>query len=452
MEKIVVVADKRATIKNVNLLLCLLLLLAFISALKGMQANAVTTISVSPSSVTVMVGQSFSIDVTISAVSNLYGWEYKLRWNASLLSAVSVVEGSFLETAGNTFFVPKINNTAGSMIVDCTLLGDVWGVSGSGILSTVSFNVITAGETLLDLQDTMLIDYFEQQIPHDSVDGYGYFTPQHDVAVTKVEASPTVLLPDQSVQINATAQNKGAFMETINTTVYYDSQPVGTKEVTIDSGSSVPVQFTWDTNGMEKGDYLISAEVSVVEGETNTADNFKTADYMVTILSLGHDVAITQCIPSKTIIGLDYPLFVDVTAKNYGSFAETFNVTFYVNSTFIATRELDLSSGSSETLTFTWNTTGCAKGTYILKAYAPPVPSETYTIDNTGIYNSVQLTIPGDIDGNNLVDMRDIGLAARAFGATPSDPRWTPNPDINSDNRIDMRDIAIAARNFGQSW
>lgn len=108
-----------------------------------------------------------------------------MRWNSTLLDAVNVVEGSFLKQGGNTLFItPTINNTEGYMIVDCTLLGDIPGVSGNGTLATVEFHVKTEGECTLDLYDTTLVSSFEQPITHTVTDG-------HFVEKTKCECDFT---------------------------------------------------------------------------------------------------------------------------------------------------------------------------------------------------------------------------------------------------------------------
>lgn len=56
----------------------------------------------------------------------------------------------------------------------------------------------------------------------------------------------------------------------------------------------------------------------------------------------------------------------------------------------------------------------------------------------------------GDINKDMVVDMKDISLAAKAYGSYPSHPRWTPMVDLNEDNKVDMRDMAKIARNFGK--
>jgi len=50
------------------------------------------------------------------------------------------------------------------MVADCTLLGNVSGVSGSGTLATITFNVKGVGESPLTLWDVALLNSLEQSI------------------------------------------------------------------------------------------------------------------------------------------------------------------------------------------------------------------------------------------------------------------------------------------------
>lgn len=47
--------------------------------------------------------------------------------------------------------------------------------------------------------------------------------------------------------------------------------------------------------------------------------------------------------------------------------------------------------------------------------------------------------------------MKDIALAALAFGTSPGDRsgRWNILADVNGDYKVDMRDISAIARKFG---
>lgn len=58
--------------------------------------------------------------------------------------------------------------------------------------------------------------------------------------------------------------------------------------------------------------------------------------------------------------------------------------------------------------------------------------------------------IIGDINKDMKVDIRDVAIAAQAFGAYRDHPRWKQNADTNKDNIVDIRDIALIAKNFGE--
>jgi len=130
-----------------------------------------TKLVVSPETNTAAVGQSFAVNIQVSGVTDLYGWEIRLRWNSTILDAVNVTEGSFVKSQGDTYFTSKVNNTIGSMVVDGALVGDVKGIDGSGILVAIQFRVKANGKCDLDLYETSLIDSLEQKITHTVVNG-----------------------------------------------------------------------------------------------------------------------------------------------------------------------------------------------------------------------------------------------------------------------------------------
>jgi hypothetical protein len=164
-----------------------------------------------------------------------------------------------------------------------------------------------------------------------------------------------------------------------------------------------------------------------------------------------HDIAATNVKHFKSVVGQNYTTKIDLTVENQGDFTEAFNVTLYVNTTEIETKHVTLTNGASTTLTFTWNTTGFAKGNYTLWAYAWPVQGETDTDDNTFVDGWVVVAMLGDINADGIVDIFDCVRIALAFGAKPSDPNWDPNSDITNDNIIDIFDLVIIAIHFGET-
>ena len=165
--------------------------------------------------------------------------------------------------------------------------------------------------------------------------------------------------------------------------------------------------------------------------------------------------------PSKTIVGEGYSININVTVENQGDNTETFNITLYANTTIINTfTNLTLPNGNSTTITFTWNTTGFAKGNYTIKAVADTVPSETDTTDNTLINGWVFVSIPGDVNADQTVNILDCIMLANHFGHTngnghtPSTKEWMAclNSDINCDLKVNILDCIILAGHFGQEW
>lgn len=57
----------------------------------------------------------------------------------------------------------------------------------------------------------------------------------------------------------------------------------------------------------------------------------------------------------------------------------------------------------------------------------------------------------GDINDDNVVDMKDISYIARRFGISATSSLWDPNADIIYDGKIDMKDIGAVARHFGET-
>ena len=98
--------------------------------------------------------------------------------------------------------------------------------------------------------------------------------PPHDIAVTDVTPSKTVVRQGSSVNIDVTVANEGDYPETFDITVYADTTEIETQETTLSSGASTTLTFTWNTTGFAaEGQYTISAYAWPVPGETDTADN-----------------------------------------------------------------------------------------------------------------------------------------------------------------------------------
>jgi len=172
----------------------------------------------------------------------------------------------------------------------------------------------------------------------------------------------------------------------------------------------------------------------------------------VETLTTEYDIGITEIVPSKTIIGQGYNLPIHVTIMNYGAHTETFNITLYANMTSIMSQTITLLSGNSTTITFTWNTTGVPYGNYTISVNATTIPGETNTVDNTYTYGTIKITIPGDINGDRVVDSTDQGILGLAWGSVTGEPTYIPEADLNGDGVVDSTDYGILGANWGRTW
>jgi hypothetical protein len=138
--------------------------------------------------------------------------------------------------------------------------------------------------------------------------------PIHDVAVTDVTSSKTVVFQGYTMNINVTAADPGNDTETFNITAYANATAVATQTVTLTSGNSTTVTFTWNATGFLKGIYTISAYAEPVQGETNTANNNLT-DGFAYVSMAGDLTGTTSFVPDGKVDGRD----ITILAKSFGS-------------------------------------------------------------------------------------------------------------------------------------
>jgi len=179
---------------------------------------------------------------------------------------------------------------------------------------------------------------------------------------------------------------------------------------------------------------------------------YTAVDGTVQVVSgVGHDVAITDVIPIKSVVGKGYGCNITVVTQNYGGYAETYNITLHANETEIATKLVTVQVSGTATVDFTWNTSSFAKGNYTIRAVADTVPGETETEDNTLVDGMIYVGIPGDLNADAKVNILDAIILAGAFGSFPGHPSWKPNADINGDGRVNILDAILLSGHYGEA-
>jgi len=167
------------------------------------------TMMVEPYASFAHVGETFTVNVTIINVQNLYGVEVTLSWNASVLQIVRANVRLGVESYPNgvlhqPVFIAKneTNQAEGKYVLACMSESPAASFNGSGNIAIITFKVSSAGYSKLDLE-TKLADWppperdprISWPIAHNTVDA---FFGRH----VEVSVSPSIIEVNRNVTIS----------------------------------------------------------------------------------------------------------------------------------------------------------------------------------------------------------------------------------------------------------
>jgi hypothetical protein len=145
-------------------------MLTVTSILRNAEASPETSIYIDPSNVvdpTLAPGSSFTVGVMVADVEYLFAWQVNLTFNPNVLEFVNVTEGEFLASQPEGTY-PAIHIEESWVLFGWSTQGPYIGVSGSGTLATVAFEVLEEGESVLDIEEDLIYS--------PSRDTYDYWT------------------------------------------------------------------------------------------------------------------------------------------------------------------------------------------------------------------------------------------------------------------------------------
>jgi rhodanese-related sulfurtransferase len=121
-----------------------------------------SSVSVSPPTITATsIGDTFTIDIIVDSAGNeIYGAQYELYFDNTILDATSQAQGTFIsqDGASTNVFNNTINNNLGKIVYAESRMGTPTGVIGSGVLASITFETIKSGTSALTLSYVMLVD------------------------------------------------------------------------------------------------------------------------------------------------------------------------------------------------------------------------------------------------------------------------------------------------------
>jgi hypothetical protein len=179
----------------------ILFCLAFCS-IQTISSQISATVRVMPSQVSTLLGESFTVTISLSDVQNLYGLEVILNWNPAVLRATTVdirlgvesfSDGVLHESSYSPpIFIAESNltQTKGEYRLVATSMSPAPSFNGSGNIVRIAFDPINIGNSELDLE-SQLFDYppidrdprISLSIDHATLDSF--------VTVKKSTATPT---------------------------------------------------------------------------------------------------------------------------------------------------------------------------------------------------------------------------------------------------------------------
>ncbi len=117
-------------------------------------------------------GGEVQVQVGVSDVKNIGGFQFVLTVDSKVLKPVSVTKGEFLGSSGREVYCPEPTVDSDSVLLKCVTLRDQpAGADGSGTLAIVTLKPETAGASDLALSHVRLLEPDGTEIPAKTVDG-----------------------------------------------------------------------------------------------------------------------------------------------------------------------------------------------------------------------------------------------------------------------------------------
>jgi hypothetical protein len=452
----------------ISLLLVAALAIGTLMPIRVVSANG-AAIHVDPSSMVdtdIDPGETIMFTINIADVVDLYTWQVRILFNSSVLNcsrAFYPVDHIF---AGQTTspVAPLIDNVAGSILYGNTLAGPVAGMSGNGKLCQLEFKVKTRGSSNLTFLtvgagSTFLLDSVGDDIPYMAEGGYFNNMPPSSTDFS-ITASPTSLTIEQggSDTSTITITSTNGFNQIVELTVFGapsevtatlnpenatpppDESSTSTLTVSVDTTAALGT-YNLTINGTSGAlIHSVNITLGITGVRTTTIDvkpdtlNLKSEAQWVTVyieVAPGYDVADINV----SSIKLNNTLLVDPSAPTpIGDYDGDSIADLMVSLNRTSVSQFILSEGimtGKVTLTMTGE----------LDDETPFEASD-----------AISVRMPGDLNMDGLVDMRDIAVSGLAFGSYPGRGRWNPIADENEDNIVDIRDMVLIAMRFGKTY
>ncbi|TQD27268.1 hypothetical protein FKV42_03320 [Methanolobus vulcani] len=371
-----------------------------------------SSISISPSTTTVVPGESFSLDVYIDPTQAITGSQFDLQYS-QLASISTVNEGDLFSASGlsTTFQYDSIDNAAGFLDNVYAAIVGSGSITSPDVMATIGM-VAGSSSGILDIElaNVILSDANSNPAEYNVSNA----TILIDTAPQFTSLSSQTVEEEQSLSFTAIATDADSDDLTYTAT----SLPSG---ATFNDGS-----FSWTPSEGAAGSYVASFEVT--DGYLTD-----TVNVSITVTSMNHIPEITLFEPADGSIfeeGSTIDVNVAVTDVDGDSLS-------YI----IEIDGVEVSTSAS----YSWTTDYESAGTHTIKV---TVSDGTDDVSSSGTITITDLQPRWDVNEDGTVNVLDITLVGQNYGKTYTEalPRW----DVNQDGTVNIQDLSIVSGHFGE--
>lgn len=178
-----------------------------------------STLTFQPGAAYVADGSTIPININLDAVSNLFGYQFKVHFDSTKVSASGVFVNTIFDTSSNAFITWNADCTTTPGVCEFAVTKEradgVNPVDVNGTIATITFTANNPGTVPLTFSDDILSDRDAHPLPHSSYSGtlnvYGFATVNGAVNLqgrtAPFDTSGTVTLTDQGGNFSPTVVN-----------------------------------------------------------------------------------------------------------------------------------------------------------------------------------------------------------------------------------------------------
>lgn len=215
----------------------------------------------------------FQLNLTLEGkIINFYGFEAEITYDSNVINATEVTLQPLLNK-------PYLNYTTleeGKIYVNVTCQSPAAPKNETGILATITFKILSMGETEINITKSKLINYEREEIVHLKKSAIFIMGVLRNIAITDGWLSSYEEVAGANLTLTLIIKNVAPFNESFNVMIYAVdnfSAIIGVfPNMIVPADTEQQFNFTVSTKGLS-GNYTVIAQISYVPYEINLTDN-----------------------------------------------------------------------------------------------------------------------------------------------------------------------------------